>query len=489
MTAMPARPQAQTKLPGARRAARLRTRHLALLLALAACAPAQEPAQAPARDPASTSAVPAAPTGTAALLLVSAASALPARRSNAQMAADFLDLEFQTETGRRLPRLTRFEGPVTIGFSGPAPESARADLALLVQRIRTEAGIDLRLSDGAAPPAITIAFASRATLGRLMPSAVCFVIPGVASLAEYQARQGSAALDWSRLPFRSRAAVLLPFDTSPQEMRDCLHEEVAQALGPLNDLYRLPDSVFNDDNFLAVLTGFDMLMLRLHYAPELSSGMTRAEVAARLPALLARLNPAGEGAPAGAGGSRETPRAFLAAIDQSLTPGAPETQRVSGARQSLRIAQSQGWQDSRMALAQFALGRALSSSRPDEARAAYLAAWRIDQTLPDGGIHAAHVALQLAALDLGRDDLDAATGWIDSARPALRLAENPALEAMFLLVEAAIAEARGQTARARALRLDSQARAGYGFGAESLWARRAAEIARLVAQSQQGADD
>jgi len=34
---------------------------------------------------------------------------------------------------------------------------------------------------------------------------------------------------------------------SPQEVRDCLHEELAQALGPLNDLYRLPDSVFNDD--------------------------------------------------------------------------------------------------------------------------------------------------------------------------------------------------------------------------------------------------
>ncbi len=47
-------------------------------------------------------------------------------------------------------------------------------------------------------------------------------------------------------------------------MRDCLHEELAQALGPLNDLYRLSNSVFNDDNFHSVLTGFDMEMLRLH---------------------------------------------------------------------------------------------------------------------------------------------------------------------------------------------------------------------------------
>ena len=31
----------------------------------------------------------------------------------------------------------------------------------------------------------------------------------------------------------------IPSDASPQEIRDCLHEEFAQGLG-LNDLYRLP---------------------------------------------------------------------------------------------------------------------------------------------------------------------------------------------------------------------------------------------------------
>ncbi len=69
-------------------------------------------------------------------------------------------------------------------------------------------------------------------------------------------------------------AIFLPGDVSPQETRDCLHEEMAQALGPLNDLYRLGDSVFNDDNFHTVLTGFDMLVLRTYYAPDLRSGMT-----------------------------------------------------------------------------------------------------------------------------------------------------------------------------------------------------------------------
>ena len=90
-------------------------------------------------------------------------------------------------------------------------------------------------------------------------------------------------------------SLFIPSDASPQEIRDCLHEEFAQGLGPLNDLYRLPNSVFNDDNIHTILTDFDMMVLRATYAPELRSGMTRAEVAARLPAILRRINPAGEG--------------------------------------------------------------------------------------------------------------------------------------------------------------------------------------------------
>ena len=88
-------------------------------------------------------------------------------------------------------------------------------------------------------------------------------------------------------------SLFIPSDASPQEIRDCLHGE--RGAGPLNDLYRLPNSVFNDDNIHTILTDFDMMVLRATYAPELRSGMTRAEVAARLPAILRRINPAGEG--------------------------------------------------------------------------------------------------------------------------------------------------------------------------------------------------
>ena len=90
-------------------------------------------------------------------------------------------------------------------------------------------------------------------------------------------------------------SLFIPSDASPQEKRDCLHEELVQGLGPLNDLYRLPNSVFNDDNIHTILTDFDMMVLHATFTPELLSGTNRAEDTARLPAILRRIKPAGEG--------------------------------------------------------------------------------------------------------------------------------------------------------------------------------------------------
>jgi hypothetical protein len=425
-----------------------------------------------------------------------APGALAPRRSNAEMAADFLDLEFQMESGRRLPRLTRFEGPVTIGVSGPAPATARTDLSALIARIRSEAGVDLVLVAADQSPAITpaiapdiapdiaIVFSTRAEMRKVVPSAACFVVPGASSLAEYQVRRGSAETDWSRMASRSRALVLIPADTSPQEIRDCLHEEVAQALGPLNDLYRLPDSVFNDDNFQSVLTGFDMLMLRVHYAPELVGSPSEAEVAARLPGVLARLNPAGAAGPGPV--ARQTPEAWRKAISEALGPiAADRPARLAASRQALALAKAQGWTDSRLGLSWFALGRATVPTDPGAARTAFQRAHAIYAGLPDGGIHAAHVAMQLSALELSTGHLDAAQAWINSAAPALPLAQSPALSAMLMLIGAEIAELQGRPDQAAALRLDSRAAARYGFGPDQS-AARAAEIARLGVLGGQG---
>jgi len=54
---------------------------------------------------------------------------VPATRANAEIAKDFIDLSFQMESGRALPTLTRFEGPITVRVTGPATDTLLHDLA------------------------------------------------------------------------------------------------------------------------------------------------------------------------------------------------------------------------------------------------------------------------------------------------------------------------------------------------------------------------
>ena len=211
------------------------------------------------------------------------------QRSNQDISRDFLDLTFRMESGRLLPYMTRFEGPITVRVSGNAPSSLQSDLTKLLARLRNEARIDIRQTTRA-DANITINMIARKTLQGSVPAAACFVVPHVQSWDEFRKLRRTASVDWARLKKRDKVGIVMPGDVSPQEIRDCLHEELAQAIGPLNDLYRLPDSIFNDDNIHTVLTGFDMLILRAYYAPELRSGMSQQQVAQRLPAILSRLD-------------------------------------------------------------------------------------------------------------------------------------------------------------------------------------------------------
>ncbi|MBL4813178.1 MAG: DUF2927 domain-containing protein, partial [Rhodobacteraceae bacterium] len=224
-----------------------------------------------------------APGGTALdlppMLSFTGASPQPPARANSEIAQDFLDLVFRMESGRAIPTMTRFEGEITVGVQGDIPASLLPDLDALLGRLRGEAGLNIHRISGSTA-AITIHTIPQAVLNRAVPQAACFVVPRISSWQEFERLRRSPQVDWTTLTRRDRAAIFIPSDAAPQEIRDCLHEELAQALGPLNDLYRLPDSVFNDDNIHAVLTGFDMLILRAYYAPELRNGMSRGETAA-----------------------------------------------------------------------------------------------------------------------------------------------------------------------------------------------------------------
>ncbi|HSF65701.1 MAG TPA: DUF2927 domain-containing protein [Paracoccaceae bacterium] len=428
-----------------------------------------------------------APVGSDPQALPGAQAALgaPAPRSNVDIAQDILDLTFRMESGRAMQAFSRFEGPVTLRLTGDVPASARTDVDRLIGRLRGEAGINLHEVTASQPAAITVEFVPRARIRAAYANVACFVVPRVSGWEEFRQARGTAVTEWTTLAARERLAIFIPSDTTAQEVRDCLHEEVAQALGPINDLYRLSDSVFNDDNFHSVLTRFDMMVLRALYAPELRSGMTRDQVAARLPGVLARVNPAGQ-RPGGGAPAPAVPRVWTNAIETALGGRGSLGAREQAARQAVATARAQGWRDSRLALSHFALGRLTLARQPEVALAALTEAQRIYLSLPGGAIHAAHVDMQIAAHDLSQGNPAGALARADRAIPIVSRAENAALMATLLMMKAEALDAMGQTQAAQAVRLDSQGWARYGFGSDSQARARAAEIAALARRGSRG---
>ena len=442
---------------------------LILTLALSACA-ALPPVDVPTRKDSGISNLPA-------MKVFGNRSQPVTTRSNATIARDFMDLSFRMESGKVLPTMTRFEGPILVALKGDAASNVSRDLGILLSRIRNEAGIEIREVRRHETANLLIQSISRGEMQRYVPTAACFVVPNVVSWSDFKKSHRRANSEWANLQKREMVSIFVPNNVSPQEVRDCLHEEVAQAIGPLNDLYRLDDSVFNDDNFHSVLTGFDMLVLRAYYDPALKNGMTLAEVSARIPSVLARINPRGQRN--SATDDARTPRDWINAIEVALGPKAGVTARVDAAKRAVMIAKKYGWRDNRLAFSTFVLGRVSMGVAPELSTAAFLEASAYYTALPGNELQSAHINMQLAANALSSGDSHGAIKIVDAHMPAAIRGENAAVMATLLMIKAQALSLQGRESEARMTTLDSLGWARYGFGSDANVLARLREISAL----------
>lgn len=402
-------------------------------------------------------------------------------RSNVELAEDFLDLTFELESGEKLGHLLRYETPVRVHVRSPALADAYgADLAALLVRLRAEAGIDIAETDDPAAAQIFIEAVPAAQIARVFPSAACFIVPGETDWAGFMRRRPDARVRWPDQETLTEAAIFLPLDTTPQDVRDCLNEEITQALGPADDLYRLPDSIWNDDNFHGMATRFDMTILRALYQPELHSGMTRAEVAAVLPKVLARVNPQGRGLPV----EKRAPesRAWAKAIEAALDRNAPRSARLEAATLAAQIAAEMRPVDHRLGVSLLTLGRLTLRRDPETAAKNFTEAYSLfRREFGDGDVRTAQASVHLAALALGTGQYDIAILLADRHMQAAIDGQNAILLAGLLSIKAEALAAQGRPEAAQAARLDSLRWARYGFGdTDGALAREQAQLAALM---------
>ncbi|MGF1501149.1 MAG: DUF2927 domain-containing protein [Paracoccaceae bacterium] len=256
---------------------------LVACLLLAACAGAPEPPLTVVPPP------PEPPLGTA----------LPAGHTgydNRSLARLFGQLTHGTEWGGTRPWLVRYEEPVIIGLEGEGAAQYAPFLERFTGYLRRHGGVPIGL--GRQGQNLWVRFVEGPEFRRILPAAACVLVPGNRSwdaFAADPARWGGDAL--LRTDRITAMTVFLPRSAPPHAVRACLIEEISQALGPVNDLYGLGPSIFNDDFAHVWPTRLDLLMLRVLYSEAMETGLSRPETEARAEGVLDAANPAGRRAP------------------------------------------------------------------------------------------------------------------------------------------------------------------------------------------------
>ena len=183
-------------------------------------------------------------------------------------------------------RVRKFDEPVRIFVEEAGAPQRRSELASVVADIRSRVNhldIDLTTDRRAAN------FVVRLVPERKLKSTIR------ALYGDDRARQIQKALMPECLSgigkdetFRiRRAEVILPADAGDFTFLDCAYEELLQALGAINDDASVPWTMFNDDVQMGFFDVYDQYLLNILYDPRITPGMTRDEVDAALPDILA----------------------------------------------------------------------------------------------------------------------------------------------------------------------------------------------------------
>ena len=433
-------------------------------VALAACAPALGPGGRGAPD----RVAPALPGPLPDIAGYGAAvGAQPIPWTSGALVEDFIELTFDAEWGLRTRRLRKWEGPVRISLIGDEL-SAYADHARgVAARLDAATGPHLAVYLSPRDPTAEIVFRSAPLreMRRVAPGANCFFVPFSGDWTAFREARRAGGATWANAKALEAVTVFIPSFAAPHDIRTCLEEEAAQALGPRNDLFRLSDSIFNDDAAHLRLTSFDALMLRTLYDPDLKAGMTRDAARKAARRVLAKENAGfGERPRLATAGDREHDE-----LRARSTAARGLKERAEAAARLLRAMKAAPAPDHRLAEAHAMNAYiAYEAERPQDAIAGFQAAERhlIAIAAPDD-VRLAIIRGSLAAVLKREGKARAALAKLDLAIPVLAANAHDGHLAQALRWRAACLHQLGERDAARRAARDALAWATYVYGRNS----------------------
>jgi DUF2927 family protein len=190
--------------------------------------------------------------------------------------------------------LRRWQKPVRIGliFGDLVPEEDRikdrANVAAYAKRLARLTGLDIRVTDK--NPNFRVMFlyrdeqkAAAPMLRREVPDLSPIVLREIVNSPRNTFCVAYSFSDPNDTNIYDSALILVKAEHSGIMRLSCIHEEMAQALGLVNDSPNARPSIFNDDEEFALLTRHDELLLRMLYDRRLKIGMTPQDARPLLP--------------------------------------------------------------------------------------------------------------------------------------------------------------------------------------------------------------
>jgi Protein of unknown function (DUF2927) len=208
--------------------------------------------------------------------------------TNEEIREGFFKIAFGAELqlGEPAERVRKFDEPIRIFVASNGAPDRRGEIAAIVDDIRAHVNhLDVAITNDRRAANFVVRLVAERNLDRTIRS--LYGNDKAKRIQQSLSPQCLSGIGKDERYRIRRAEVILPVDAGDFTFYDCAYEELLQALGAINDDRSVPWTMFNDEVQMGFFDIYDQYLLNILYDPRVRPGMTKDEVNAVLPEVLA----------------------------------------------------------------------------------------------------------------------------------------------------------------------------------------------------------